>query len=774
MLQKLIHCCILIIFCLSVNAQNRHAIIPQPQQLVTKDGFFQIKKNNIIFVPEQQTDILPIAELLQQRLKICSGLDLKIIKYIGNRLNAEHNQKNCIIFSTNTNLKDEEYGLNVNSSKINFTASSGKGFFYALQTFFQLLPTSIFASSIQSGIDWKIPNCDIKDAPQFSYRGVMLDVSRHFYPVPFIKKYLDLLAIHKFNTFHWHLTDDQGWRIEIKKYPKLTEIGSKRKETVDGHFSKPTFDGKPHQGFYTQEQIREIVDYAQKRFINVIPEIEMPGHATAALAAYPELSCSGKALEVGARWGVYDDVFCPTESTFQFLESILEEVIELFPAPFIHIGGDECPTITWQQSEFCQELIKKHGLKNEHELQGYFIKRIDKFLSSKNKKLIGWDEILEGGISPNATIMSWRGTEGGVQAAKQKHDAIMTPGEFCYLNTYQSDPSSEPLGNGGFLPLEKVYNYHPIPTELTDDEAKHILGVQANLWTEYIADYAHLEYMTYPRAIALSEVAWSNPTKKSYSQFIERLKIHFKRLDLLAVNYSKAYYDVKAITKFSADKHLLLSLESADKEVEIRYTTDGNEPSRTSKLYEKEIALTEDSFIRAVCFSKNGQKLGKDLSRFYYINQSTGKKYTLIDSPKKYLGGSERGLCDGQKGELNNYDTWVGFEGKDLNMILDLDKLCNINQVKIGFLSAKASWIMLPKKVTISFSKDGNSFDNEKSIVLGSSDDEEKSIQQINMNVSQINTRFIKIHAENYGLLPENHPGKGFPAWLFVDEVGVE
>ncbi len=772
MIKQLFCLCLFITIGLSGNAQNKYAILPQPQQLIAKKGFFQINNNTLILIPEQQPDILSIAEILNQRLQISSGFNLKIIPYKGERI--KNINKNYILFKTEKSLTAEGYGLNVESSKITCSASSAKGLFYGLQTFFQLLPATIFASSIQPKIDWKVPNCEIKDAPAFSYRGVMLDVSRHFYPIPFIKKYLDLLSLHKINTFHWHLTDDQGWRIEIKKYPKLTDIGSKRKETVDGHFAKPTFDGKPHQGFYTQEQIREIVDYAQKKYITIIPEIEMPGHATAALAAYPELSCSGSPLDVGTRWGVYDDVFCPTESTFQFLESVLEEIIELFPSPYIHIGGDECPTITWEKSAFCQELIKKNGLKNEHELQGYFIKRIDKFLTSKNKKLIGWDEILEGGISPNATIMSWRGTEGGIQAAKQKHDAIMTPGEFCYLNTYQSDPSSEPLGNGGLLPLEKVYSYQPIPKELSSEEAKHILGVQANLWTEYISDYSHLEYMTFPRVIALSEVAWTNPSKKSYHQFIERLKVHFKRLDLLAVNYAKAYYDVKAITKFDANNRLLLSLESADNEVEIRYTTDGNEPNFKSKLYSNEIILSEDTFVRAVCFSKNGQKLGKDLSKLYYVNQSTGKRYTLKDLPKKYLGGNERGLCDGQKGELNNFDTWVGFEGKDLEMVLDLEKANTINQVKIGFLGARASWIMLPKQVKVSFSKDGKIFENEKSIILGKVDDDEKMIQQMNINLEQISARFIKIHAENYGLLPDNHPGKGFPSWLFVDEVGVE
>jgi hexosaminidase len=368
-----------------------------------------------------------------------------------------------------------------------------------------------------------------------------LDVCRHFFPVEFVKKMIDMLAVYKMNTFHWHLTDDQGWRIEIKKYPKLTEIGAWRDETMVGHYTEndQKFDGTRYGGFYTQEQIKDVVAYAGKRFITVVPEIEMPGHAVAALSAYPEFSCNGGPFKVYTKWGVSDDVYCAgKEETFKFLEDILEEVVALFPGQYIHIGGDECPKTRWKVCPTCQKRMKDEGLKNELELQSYFVKRIERFVASKGKKLIGWDEILEGGLPERATVMSWRGYEGGLEAARSGHDVVMTPGSHCYFDSYQSkDQTKEPLAIGGFLPLKKVYSFNPIPAELTPQEAKHILGAQANLWTEYITSEKQAEYMIFPRICAMAEILWSPKIKQDYRQFLTRLDGHLKRLQKDNINY---------------------------------------------------------------------------------------------------------------------------------------------------------------------------------------------------------------------------------------------
>ena len=391
-----------------------------------------------------------------------------------------------------------------------------------------------------ANIKWEIPGVEIQDEPRYPYRGMMLDVGRYFFPPEFVKRFIDLMALHKMNYFHWHLTEDQGWRIQINKYPRLTEIGAFRDESVVGHLrDKPLkFDGQRYGGFYTQEEIREVVEYAKARHITVIPEIEMPGHSLGALASYPELGCTGGPYEVAKRWGVQDDVYCAgKEETFQFLEDVLTEVMDLFPGKYIHIGGDESPKIRWEECPHCQARIKEEGLKDEHELQSYFIKRIEKFLNENNRKLIGWDEILEGGLAPEATVMSWRGTEGGIKAAKELHDVIMTPTTYCYLDYYQGPREDEPLAIGGFLPLSKVYSYDPTPAELNEIESKHILGVQGNVWTEYIKTAEYAEYMTFPRACAIAEIGWSQKDAKNYEDFLHRLDIHLKRLTIMGVNY---------------------------------------------------------------------------------------------------------------------------------------------------------------------------------------------------------------------------------------------
>lgn len=533
-----------------VFSQNTYSILPKPLLLVPKEGTFILPQNPVIAVAGTDPALRRLAEELAHRIGTVAGKDTKV--FAGN-----FRVKDGINFVTGKDAKlgEEGYLLEITPKRIVITAEQPKGFYYGLQSLLQLMPTEIYGSLRADNVKWSIPCCYIEDRPRYAYRGLMLDVGRHFYPVSFIKKFIELIALHKMNVFHWHLTDDQGWRIEIKKYPKLIQIGSQRKETMSGHYSDQKYDGKPYGGFYTQDEIREVVKFAQEHFVTVIPEIEMPGHALAALAAYPEFGNNpDKIYQVGTKWGVHEDVFAPKEETFRFLEDILTEVMDLFPSQYIHIGGDECPKKQWQESRFCQDLIRNEKLKNEHELQSYFIRRIDKFITSKGRKMIGWDEILEGGISPNATIMSWQGTEGGISAAKQHHDAIMTPGNFCYLDHYQADAKTQPIAIGGMTTLEEAYSYNPTPANLTPDEAGHILGLQGNIWTEYMPTSAYVEYMTFPRAIALAEVGWTPQNLKNADDFKKRLDIHKKRLDHLEVNYFGAPINQKFTYQWPSKK----------------------------------------------------------------------------------------------------------------------------------------------------------------------------------------------------------------------------
>ncbi len=510
-------------------AQNAYNLIPLPKEVIPTQGQFVVKKSTSIGF--SNAEFAPVANLLQEYLHRASTFPIS----------AKASKSSSIQFSQNSSLGEEAYTLQISSKKIDIQAKTGKGAFYALQTLLQLMPAQIYAGTPIAG-NISISNVLIKDEPRFSYRGLMLDVGRYYYPVESVKRFIDLMAIYKMNTFHWHLTEDQGWRIEIKKYPLLTSISSVRKESMLGHYKDQQFDGKPHGGFYTQEEVKDIVAYAAKKYIDVIPEIEMPGHSQAVLAAYPQLGAnSDKLYKVKTKWGVSEDVLFPREETFTFLEDVLTEVMTLFPSQYIHIGGDECPKTQWKESKFCQDLIKKLGLKDEHELQSYFIRRIDKFVTSKGKKLLGWDEILEGGLSPNAMVMSWRGTKGGVEAAKQNHDVVMSPNSYFYLDYYQADPKTQPLAIGGNLHLSKCYSFEPNLPELTAEEAKHVVGIQANVWTEYISNINYAEYMTYPRALALSEVSWSPKESKNYADFKKRLTGHLPAMDAMKINYSKAF-----------------------------------------------------------------------------------------------------------------------------------------------------------------------------------------------------------------------------------------
>ncbi|MBN1926294.1 MAG: beta-N-acetylhexosaminidase [Prolixibacteraceae bacterium] len=519
--------------------KNTYAIIPEPLSLVQKDGSFTFSEKSKIIVSELNSETKPAADFLAQLIKNPTGLNISVEQ-------GKKGKSGSVFMSLDPSIENVEgYALEITPKIITVRANTAIGLFYAVQTLRQLLPVEVENEKIVEGIKLSVPACEIKDEPQFKYRGMHLDVGRHFFPVASIKRYIDMIALHKMNTFHWHLTEDQGWRIEIKKYPKLTTIGAVRKETIVGTGSEErlVFDGKPYGGFYTQEEVKDIVAYAKSRFVTIIPEIEMPGHSLAALTAYPEFSCTGGPFEVGTKWGVFPDVYCAgKEATFKFIEDVLTEVIDLFPGTYFHIGGDECPKDRWQKCPDCQKRIKNEGLKDEKELQSYFISRIERFLISKNRKLIGWDEILEGGLAPEATVMSWRGTEGGIEAARQKHHVIMSPYNDVYLYIYQCEPEGEPLAAGGYLPLEKVYAFNPVPSVLNEAEQKYILGLEGCLWSEFVDNPDLLEYMVYPRMFAIAETGWTRASKKDFNSYLSRLDIVKERYDAIGINYFKGEY----------------------------------------------------------------------------------------------------------------------------------------------------------------------------------------------------------------------------------------
>lgn len=517
------------------------SVVPYPNEVEIFPGFFKVSGAGFHYSQDLDEASKAVIENFAGQLSLTCGKECRV---------GEMPSEKGFIFTLTSDMPDEAYRITINKKAVHINASGLNGFNYAIQTLKQMLPTEIFGHEAAPKAGWIIPCCKINDAPRFGYRGMHLDVSRHFFDIDVVKRYLDIMEIHKLNTLHWHLTDDQGWRIEIKKYPKLTEIGSIRNKTLIGHLNRSReYDDTPYgEGcWFSQEQIKEVIDYAAAKGITVIPEIDLPGHMLAALAAYPELGCTGGPYEVWGDWGISDDVLCAgNEKTMLFLEDVLSEICGLFPSEYIHIGGDECPKVRWEECPRCQAKIRELGLKDdqkhnaEHYLQSYVMARMEKFINSKGKRIIGWDEILEGDVAPNATIMSWRGVSGGIEAARLGHDAIMTPNTYFYLDYYQSnDIENEPLGIGGYLPIEKCYSYEPFTDDMTDEEKAHILGVQANLWTEYIADEDHLQYMLLPRMAALSEVQWCQAGNKNWERFHESADDLCAIYDMAGYNYAK-------------------------------------------------------------------------------------------------------------------------------------------------------------------------------------------------------------------------------------------
>lgn len=538
----------------------RISIIPAPSHIQVFEGEFELNASTVILADISHPDLEQISNELRDRIETATTWKLEILddsensipksNYIHLKL-SDQDSKTVFDVSSHPAIEresnSESYKLESTRESVIITASHARGVFYGVQSLRQLLPTEIEANSytvVPGGTRWVIPSVSIIDSPRFAYRGMHLDVGRHFMPVEFVKKYIDLLALHKMNTFHWHLTEDQGWRIQIDAYPLLTEIGGFRDSTLIGNYGSGRYDTFRYGGYYTKDDIREVVEHARKRFISVIPEIELPGHASAALAAYPEFGCTDLNIEykVQSTWGIFPEIFCPTEATFEFLTTVFDEVLELFPGPFIHVGGDEAMKDHWKASQIAQDVMKREGLANEEELQSYFIRRFDSHLTKAGRRLLGWDEILEGGLAPNATVMSWRGEEGGIAAARLGHDAIMSPTGFAYFDYYQStDREKEPIAIGGFVPLEKVYSYEPIPAELEADLHHHILGAQGNVWTEYMKTAEKVEYMAFPRVSAMAEVGWTSKENRNYESFVYRLSYLLKRLDWLDVNYRSPF-----------------------------------------------------------------------------------------------------------------------------------------------------------------------------------------------------------------------------------------
>lgn len=717
-------------------------LIPKPDSITIRSGFVDISNGfylNFNKVPDDARTRL--TEYLE---KSSIHLDKK-----GKKLSLK------LTVKTDSTVSDESYVLKINRKGVSISAPTDAGLFYGIQTLLQLIEKNNEYSS-------KLPFLEITDSPYLAYRGLHIDVSRHFFSLDFIKKQIDLMAYYKLNYFHWHLTDGPGWRLEIKKYPELTRIAAWRTHALwkDWWASgrKYVKEGTPgaYGGYYTQDEARELVRYAAERHITVIPEIEMPGHSEEVLAVYPQLACTEKPYT--------SSEFCiGNDETFEFLENVLSEVIEIFPSQYIHIGGDEASKEHWEKCPKCQARIKKEGLKNEAELQSYLIRRVEKFLHSKGRKLIGWDEILEGGLDKSAVVMAWRGEDIGIEAARDGHKVIMTPGAYCYFDSYQGTPDTQPEAIGGFLPVEKVYAYNPVPDSLSRNDAKRVWGVQANLWTEYISTPQHAEYMLYPRLLALAEVAWTKPAKRTWSDFKHRLN------NALPVLQKKGYQPYtlskEPFVELSNDTvnhaiHVKLSSELFP--VDIRYTTDGTMPNAQSALYDSVIQVKDSALLMAQLFNKN-EPLGRVIERRIDHHKAIGKKVNYITPFSPYYPASgKNALIDGLPGGLSHGDGyWQGFNVSELDVVIDLEKNETIKFIRTNFLQNGNAWIWFPKEVIISVSNGEESYREIAKLSNKIPRNQEGTLFQTFEWKGEAQARYIRIKAPSNG------------GWLFMDEVVV-
>lgn len=745
-----------------------YEVVPLPGEITPSAGTsFTLTRSTRIIYPAGNEKMQRNAEFLADYLKLSAGIKPDIT--------TATSGQDAIILSLGLDQENSEaYQITVSEQSIHIHGASEAAVFYGIQTLRKSVPAGDYQTVSFTPVT-------INDAPRFSYRGMMLDVARHFQPVSFVKKYIDLLALHHINRFHWHLTDDQGWRIEIDSYPKLTEIGSMRRETVIGR-NTGEYDGTPHGGFYTKKELEEIVAYAADRYITIIPEVDLPGHMLAALTAYPELGCTGGPYEVSREWGVFDDVLCPgKDSTFIFLEAVLTEVMELFPSKYIHIGGDESPKTRWEKCPHCQARIRELGLTNhdghtaEHYLQSYVTARMEKFLNGHGRSIIGWDEILEGELAPNATVMSWRGMQGGIQAAQMGHDVIMTPTTYSYFDYYQSQyTDEEPFGIGGYLPLEQVYGFEPAPEILTEGQRAHILGAQANLWTEYIREQEHVEYMTLPRLAAMSEVQWMQPGEKNYDQFLTRLPQLLTLYDQLGYNYATHVFDVNAELTPNFDTNALDVTFSTIDNAPVYYTVDGTEPTESSVKYEGKFTVRESSELKAVAI-RRGRK-SKVFSEKIETSKSSYLPTELLSSPApNYAYSGAALLVDGLHGKNTNYRTgrWIGFQGEDLVAVIDLLQPTEITSAVVRNAVVTGDWIFDASEIIIESSADNQSF----TPVAGDTITDERKDHWSDISVhplafEPVTARYFKITVKP-SVMPSWHPGNGNRAFIFVDEISL-
>lgn len=754
------------------------AIIPLPVKAeVAKAPDFILTENTILLYNRENEELERLAGQLAGELQTLTGIAVRMAG------NAETPAKGFIqlqISEESRNGHPEGYQLEINEKTIQIQASSAAGIFYGIQTLLQLIPVEAYSNPVHNGRTVRLSGVSISDYPRYAWRGMHLDVSRHFFPKEFVKKYIDLIARYKMNIFHWHLTDDNGWRIEIKKYPKLTEIAAWRVDRTHQIWTEVTPPEPGEQatygGFYTQDDIREIVAYARERFITIVPEIEMPGHTCEVFAAYPEYSCTGQTLYVqpGTYWP-NTDIFCAgKEGTFTFIEDILTEVAALFPGPYIHIGGDEADKTRWKECKLCQKRIKDEGLKNEEELQSYFIHRAEKMLHNLGKRLIGWDEILEGGLAPDATVMSWRGFDGGIEAARAGHDVVMSPVSHCYFDYYQADPEFEPLAIGGFLTLKKVYGFDPTPPVLSADESKHILGGQANLWTEYIPTPQHAEYMALPRMTALSEALWSPTDSRDFEGYLERLQPHLARFDREGTNYSKGSFKVALKPIYDTVRgEYSIAMQTEQLRPEIRYSLGSLQPGPDAKEYRKPLKIKETTLITAAIF-RDGKIMEKPSTDSIMMHKGIGSRITLETPPNfRYAEGT---LCDGFRGSTQHRQGhWLGFYGDDLKANIQLREPAEVKSIRIGILNSARSWIFAPAKVSVSVSADGQIF-TPVEVASPEPDILAKEAARIEYtaNLTGEKISHLRVEVLNRKTCPPGHPYAGQPAWIFTDEIVIE
>ncbi len=722
----------------------RVAIIPKPNQVIELEGVFVVNNQTKII---SDPSFAPIAHLFSEQsgIVVASSKKQAVAKPI---LFEKADAK--------TTTDSLGYRLIITPDRITLLASSSSGAFYGMQSLMQLI-------LLQPQKD-NLPCCEITDHPRFSYRGVHLDVSRHFFPVSFVKRFIDLMALYKMNTFHWHLVDGPGWRLEIKKYPELTSKAAWRTHAnwKDWWESGRRYseEGNPNAygGYYTQEQAHEIVAYAAQRGITVIPEIEMPGHSEEVLAVYPHLSCSGISCKNGE--------FClGNDSTFIFMQDVLTEVMDIFPSKYIHIGGDEANKLAWKQCPKCQKRISYERLKDELELQSYGVRRMEKFLMAHGRKLLGWDEILEGGLAPEATVMSWRGEQGGIDAAEVGHDVVMTPGGYCYFDSYQADPNTQPPAIGGYLTVEKVYSYEPVPAQLNPEKAKHILGAQANLWTEYIPTTEHLEYMAFPRLLALSEVTWSDKNDREWNDFKSRLQSHYLLMQRLNINYCRPSFRLEIGSDFDyQNQKVKIHFNSEQFDPTIYYTLDGSVPTVGSKLYDGLFEINGSAKVCAAIFEVD-QLMDKPATQEVDFHQAIGKKviYNLPFS-KGYPAQHENTLVNGYRGSLTYGDgQWQGFESVDMDVTIDLEKNIQLKSLSSNFMQLTGPGVFIPGYVEISLSEDGKDYRALKRIDSDvPASDSALTFKNFKFDLTGEKARYIRLVAKN------DHRG-----FLFADEIIV-